>query len=135
MSKQQTTMGKYPLIGIIRVRGIINMNKDIKDTLEMLKLHKKNFCVVYEGTPSTMGMIKKAKDYITWGEIDNETLDKLIEKRQERNPKNPEKTKRFFRLNSPKKGFGRKGIKTSFARRGALGYRGEKINDLIQRMI
>ncbi len=135
MPKQQKIDKKYPLISIVRVRGIINMNKDIKDTLGMLKLHKKNFCVVYEGTPSIIGMIKKAKDYITWGEINDETLQKLLEERQEKDPKNPEKTKKFFRLNSPKKGFGRKGIKTSFGRRGALGYRGEKINDLIQRMI
>lgn len=126
---------KWPLIGIVRIRGIININKDIRDTLDMLKLHKKNFCVVYEGTPSIMGMIKKVKDYVTWGEVDDETVKLLVEKRQEKNPNDPEKTKKFFRLNSPKKGFGRKGIKASFSQGGAQGNRGQKMNDLIKRMV
>jgi len=38
-----------------------------------------------------------------------------------------------FRLNPPKKGY--KSIKKSYKEGGALGYRGEKINNLIQRMI
>ena len=45
------------------------------------------------------------------------------------------KIKPFFRLNPPAKGFGRKGIKVSFKAKGALGYRADKINDLIKRMI
>ena len=45
------------------------------------------------------------------------------------------KIKKIFRLNSPKKGYGRKGIKVSFNNGGALDYRGDKINDLIKRMI
>jgi large subunit ribosomal protein L30 len=43
--------------------------------------------------------------------------------------------KAYFRLNPPKGGFERKGIKQPFATGGVLGYRGAKINDLIQRML
>jgi large subunit ribosomal protein L30 len=43
--------------------------------------------------------------------------------------------KLFFRLKPPIKGFERKGIKKPFSLGGALGYRKEKINDLIKRMI
>lgn len=43
--------------------------------------------------------------------------------------------KPFFRLNPPKKGFERGGIKKPYKLGGALGYRGEKINDLILRML
>lgn len=43
--------------------------------------------------------------------------------------------KKYFRLNPPKKGFERIGIKYPFSVGGALGYRGEKINDLVGRMI
>ena len=43
--------------------------------------------------------------------------------------------RKFFRLNSPRGGFERAGIKRSFAVGGALGYRGSGINDLIRRMI
>lgn len=49
--------------------------------------------------------------------------------------KDPKKIKNYFRLNSPRKGFERKGIKKPFSIGGALGYRGSKINDLIKRMI
>ena len=40
-----------------------------------------------------------------------------------------------FRLNPPRGGFERKGIKVSFNSGGALGYRGEKINSLIKKML
>ena len=43
--------------------------------------------------------------------------------------------KKVFRLKPPSKGFERKGIKMSFKEGGALGYRGEKINELLERMI
>lgn len=43
--------------------------------------------------------------------------------------------KLFFRLSPPRKGFERKGIKVPFSLGGVLGYRKEKINDLLQRMI
>ena len=43
--------------------------------------------------------------------------------------------KAFFRLAPPRKGFERKGIKVPFSLGGVLGYRKEKINDLLQRMI
>ena len=43
--------------------------------------------------------------------------------------------KKVFRLNPPRKGYGRKGIKVPYSNHGVLGYRGVKINDLIERMV
>ena len=43
--------------------------------------------------------------------------------------------KAYFRLMPPVKGFARQGIKKPFSMGGALGYRKDKINDLIKRMI
>ena len=43
--------------------------------------------------------------------------------------------KPFFRLNPPIKGFERKGTKKQFAMGGSLGYRKEKINELVLRML
>jgi large subunit ribosomal protein L30 len=43
--------------------------------------------------------------------------------------------KPVFRLNPPSKGYDRGGIKKPYTKGGALGYRGEKINELIERMI
>ena len=120
---------------VIRVRGPVRVNRDVNDTLDMLGLYRKNFCAFVD--KKNMGMIKKVKDYITYGEIDKETESMLVKKRGEKTINKEGKTvlKKFFRLNSPKKGFGRKGIKAAFSKSGALGYRGDKINDIIKRML
>jgi len=149
MDKKLDDDGK---IVIVRVRGLTGIKRDIDETLKKLRLYSKNFCVVVPKTASYFGMVKKVKDYVTWGDIDENTYKSLIEKRSEeykgrisdKNGKmkydnyievNGKKIKKFFRLNSPRKGYGRKGIKVSFKNSGALDYRGDKINDLIKRMI
>lgn len=43
--------------------------------------------------------------------------------------------KPFFRLSPPRHGFGTKGIKKPFSLGGTLGYRKDKINDLIKSML
>ena len=139
-------------LAVIRIKGSSGIRGDIEDTLNILRLYKKNFCVVITDKVDYRGMVQKIKDYVTWGEINDETLRGLIEKRgeeykdREEDKKgkikynkflthNGKKIKKFFRLNSPKNGYGRKGVKEVFSKGGALGYRGEKINDLIRRMI
>ena len=124
-------------IAVIRIRGDVRVNRDVKDTLRMLRLYRKNYCVVIENSPSITGMVKKAKDYVTWGEIDDKTLSLLREKRGEEiiGKDGKKELKDFFRLNSPKGGFERKGIKVTFHDGGVLGYRSSKINILIAKMI
>lgn len=134
-AESKKTAAKGRMIAVILVRGLIDISKNIKDTLYMLRLRRKNVCVIIEATQSNIGMINKVKDYVTWGEINDVTLKLLIEKRSERNPEDPKRTKPFFRLSPPRKGFGRKGVKMPFSHGGALGCRGEKINDLIKRML
>lgn len=140
-------------LGVILIRGLIKVRKPVKDTLKLLRLNHKNSCIVIEENPVNSGMIKKVKDYITWGEIDRETHQQLIEKRGEEYKGLAEdskgkikydnrffvyknkKYKKYFRLNPPRKGFERKGVKLPFRAGGALGYRGKKINELIKRML
>ncbi len=149
----------------IRIRGTVNIKPDIKKTLNLLNLTKANHCVVLNETPSIKGMLQVAKDYVTWGEIDKKTLTNLISSRGKLigdkaltndylktatsfnsidNLSDAIINKKFlykeipsikpiFRLNPPKKGF--EGIKRSFSNKGALGYRGKEINNLIERMI
>ncbi|MBU0470457.1 MAG: uL30 family ribosomal protein [Nanoarchaeota archaeon] len=140
--------GKF---AVVLVRGTVDMTHQLKDTLKSLNLSRKNQCVVLENNPLNKGMILKVKDYVTWGEIDEETFKKLVEGRgeellsREKDSKDRyaykslefkgKKYKKYFRLNPPQKGFGRKGIKMAFKVGGGLGYRGEKINDLIMRML
>jgi large subunit ribosomal protein L30 len=139
MEKKSKKKSEY--LAVVRVRGKINLDSNLKRTFEQLNLHNKNWCVVVKDTPTNKGMIKKVKDYITYGEISSEVFDELLKNRGEisNNEKsitfNKKKYKRYFRLSPPKKGYGRKGIKVSFQSGGALGYRKNKINDLLKRMI
>lgn len=143
------------MYAIIRIRGTLNIKPDTKKTLNLLRLNKPNHCVVVPENDIYKGMIKKAKDYITWGEINQKTLEKLIKNRGKISQKKkiPEKDvkqilkkisdgkiketgiKPVFQLSPPKKGFERKGVKKTFTQKGALGYRGDKINALLERMI
>lgn len=120
-------------LALILIRGTINVQAPIKDTLQMLRLRKKHVCVIIEDNPTTRGMIRKVKDLITWGEVDDATINALQEKRGEKDVEG--KLKPFFRLSPPKRGFERKGIKIPFKLGGALGERGNEINALIQRML
>jgi len=129
--KETPKTEKNQKIAIIRIRGEVGINKKIKDTLKMLRLYKKNWCVVLDKNPANLGMVKVVKDYATYGEINKELLDVLM-KKAEKNPKGKIKP---FRLNPPKGGFERKGIKVSFNNGGALGYRADKINALIKKML
>ncbi len=139
------------MIAVIRVRGGFKIRQEFKDTLKYLRLNKKHHCVILKETPVYLGMIKKVRDYVTWGEISEEMLKKLIEKRgrlpgnKRIDPKdvekyyhailNGEKTdlKPVFRLSPPKKGW-KGSIKKPYPE-GALGPRGDKINELLKRMI
>lgn len=68
-------------IAVIRIRGRVGIKKEAKDTMDMLRLYKRNTCVVIPNTPTYIGMLIKVKDYTTWGEIDEPTFKELMEKR------------------------------------------------------
>jgi large subunit ribosomal protein L30 len=62
----------------IRIRGSPGMNRKILDTIKMLRMHKVNHGVLIWGKESYIGMLKKCKDYIAYGEIDEKTLIRLL---------------------------------------------------------
>jgi large subunit ribosomal protein L30 len=62
----------------VRIRGAPGMRRKILDTLKMLKMHKLNHGVLIWGTASYEGMLIKCKDYISYGEIDEKTLIRLL---------------------------------------------------------
>ncbi len=132
-------MNKQVCYAVVKVRGNVDVRKEIVDTMTMLKLKRINTCVVLPKTPSIDGMIKKVKDYVTWGEISDKILERLVRLKssEEGTKKIIEKIKKgkikpVFRLSPPKKGY--KSTKIPFPR-GSLGYRGDKINDLVKRMM
>ena len=143
------------LYAVLRVRGTVSINKNIAYTLESLMLTKPNHCVIVPANEYMKGMLKKAKDYITWGEISDDVLKTLVAKRGRLSATKFAESKDIdlalknikagkvrdsgvrpvFRLSPPVKGFERGGIKKTFLQKGVLGYRGEEINNLLVKMI
>ena len=150
---------------VIRVRGTVNVRHDIKKTLQMLRLHRVNHCVIVEENETFKGMLQKVKDYITWGELDKDTLVELIKKRGRLIGDRPVDDE-YIKSSTPYKSVeefaeaildgkiryrdlpdikpvfrlspprkGYEGIKRAYSVGGALGYRGKDINDLIKRMM
>ncbi len=135
---------------VVQVRGTVKAKKELKEALRFLSLGRQNRCVVVPATPSYLGMLQKVKDYVTWGEIAEENFQDLVVKRgkvfqgREMDRKGKynyrfldfkgKKYLPYFSLNPPRKGFERGGIKVNYQAGGALGYRGDKINDLLKRM-
>jgi len=68
-------------IAVVCIRGIRKIKPKIKKTLELLRLNRPNHCVVLEGSKQNIGMLGVVKDYVTFGEIDEETLFRLLYKR------------------------------------------------------
>ena len=149
-------------IAVVLIRGTVNTHPDVRRTLELLRLKKKHACVVIEDNEISRGMLQKVKDYTTFGTIDEAFFAKMIEKRGELVGKkkvdskfdakkvakeyfagkiklNEFETKYslkpYFRLAPPVKGFERGGIKKPFTVGGVLGQRGDKISELIEKML
>ena len=152
-------------LAVVRVRGIAGVNRDIEYTMNLININRVNHCVVIPENPSTKGMMQVIKDYCTWGEIDKDTLAEMIAARgkftgdvavtdalMKENTeyesvdalaqavidgkcsiKDIDGLKPVFRLHPPVKGY--EGNKRPFISGGALGYRAEKINDLVKRML
>ena len=143
------------VLAAIRIRSAIEAPQSVKDTLYMLKLRQKFACCLYKHSPSILGMLEKAKAYIAYGEIDDDTLRELILKRGRKpgdkklNDQEAEEVfkkikegkfdeaykiiKPFFRLSPPKGGF-KKTIKLMWPQ-GVLGNVGDEINKMIKRML
>ncbi len=79
MSKETTEAS--PLVAVIRLRSSIGLRQEAKETLLMMNLSRVNHAVVLDKRPTYLGMFQKAKDAITWGEIDAPALTRLLRKR------------------------------------------------------
>ena len=104
------------MYAVIRIRGIIGKNRKNEDTLKIIGLRKPHSMTILPEDKKSL--MKKVSGYVAWGEISEDLLKKYSDKK-------------VFHLNSPRKGF--KAIKMVYPK-GDLGYRGDKINELIERM-
>ena len=115
------------MIAALLVRGPINIDVRIKRTLYLLRLRKKHALVILQDNPQVRGMLQIVKDYVTYGEITVETKEAL--------DKSKFKKENHYGMPPPRKGFERKGIKKPYSSGGVLGNRGDKMNELIGRML
>jgi large subunit ribosomal protein L30 len=117
------------MIVVIRIRGQVGLNKDVKETLYRLRLRKKYSCIVLEKpTEVQLGMIKKLRNFVSYGEIPQETYKKLVETRGKKNKEG--KLKPFFRLHPPRGGANTK----LHYPKGILG-ENKEINKLLEKML
>ena len=120
-----TGKNERKMMAVIRIAGEVGLRSEINETLKRLNLKTKYSCVVFENPSGEQtGMVKKVRDFVAFGEIDNDTYKELTEKRGGEG-------KTFFRLHPPRKGIR---SKVHFPK-GVLGNHGEKINELIRRML
>ena len=77
-------MSEDPLYAVVRIRSFIGAPYDTKHTMRLLRLHRTHHATIIRGTQSVQGMLRKAKDYLTWGEIDADIIHHLLTKRGER---------------------------------------------------
>jgi large subunit ribosomal protein L30 len=152
-------------IAAVRIRGTVSASMHARETLQMLRLTRNNYGVLIDDRPSFLGMVKAVQDYVTYGEVSRETVNALTKEKARlagNKELTDEYAKRvgygsleeladaihrcqveywklpniqpFFRLHPPTKGFKGK-IKRSYGSGGELGYRGDKINELLKRML
>ncbi len=136
------------LIAIIRIAGMVKKKPIIRETLDRLRLRRKYSCVLVKPNKDNLGMIKKVKFYVSYGNIEKNILIKLLKQRGKKIDKTKfdaeniadELLKRkslkelgfkpFFRLHPP-----RGGIKSKLQYpKGVLGHN-KDINKLIERML
>jgi len=119
------------MIAVIRIKGRVGLSRDINETLDRLRVRRKYTCVVLKGSPEELGMIEKLRDFVAYGEINADMYKELVKQRGKKGKDG--KLKPFFRLHPPRGGIESK--KHFGVGKGVLGNHGNKINDLILRML
>lgn len=115
------------MIAAVRVRGDVDVHVQVSRTMQDLKLTKKNRLVVLEDTESIRGMLNKAKDYVAFGELGEDMIETLEDRKgSELEPGDT------FDLAPPTGGFAN--TKKQFGQGGTLGDHGE-IDHLVGRMV
>ncbi len=142
------------IIAIIRIKGCVKLRENFENTLDRLRLKRKYACVLINSSDrNLMGMLKKIRNYVAYGEINDETLAHLIKERGKSIDGNKKEVninaeevakglmsgkklsdfglKNFFRLHPPRGGIN---SKLQYPK-GVLGNHRENINKLVERMM
>ena len=151
-------------LAVIRVLGINNTRGTINATCKLMNIARIHNLSFVDDRKSYKGMLQKAKDTITWGEVTADSVEKVLSKwgklpgdKQLTDAYMKEKTK-FGSIKDFSKAFvdmkadlsdvpelkpffrlhpprkGYEATKLHYTVGGSLGYRGDNINQLIKRM-
>jgi len=71
------------MYAVVQLRGDVNMQAAVEDTLGMLNIHDVNHCALVPETDSYRGMLTKVNDYVAFGEPSLEVLETAIRRRAE----------------------------------------------------
>lgn len=134
------------MICIIRISGEVKIREEVRETFRRLGLTRKYSCIVLDKpTQVELGMLKMVKDFIAFGEINKEMFDRLVEKRGHKpkkvkgaNTKFKKEQRQVFRLHPARGGMNTKqhySLEKGNIKRGVLGNHGNKINELLERML
>ncbi len=158
------TVERSKRFAVIRIRGVNNTRSTINATCKLMNIARIHNLSFVDDRKSYKGMLQKAKDTITWGEVTSESVEKVLSKWGKLPGDKPltddymkEKTK-YATIKDFSEAFvdlkadlgdipelkpffrlhpprkGYEATKIHYTVGGSLGYRGDNINQLIKRM-
>ena len=71
------------MIAIVRIRGSVNVQKEIRRILAQLGLNRPNHVVLVERNDTYTGMLQKVRHLVAYGEPSVGTIERLLRKRGE----------------------------------------------------
>lgn len=80
----------------VRIRGTVGDNPRTELALKSLGMESKFNARLVPGNPDMTGMLRRAKDIITWGELEHETLEMILSKRAEKSGPGPHRLDEEF---------------------------------------
>lgn len=135
---------------VIRIAGQVDLTRTEKEALYRLRMRRKYAATILPASEPNIKLLQQLRNLISYGEINDETLLQLVEKRGQLKDKKKkldaakvmEKVKKesftdldikpFFRLHPPRGGIDAK--KHAGVDKGVLGYN-KKLNELVRRML
>ena len=135
---------------VIRISGMVNVPKKVQETLFRIGLRRKYAAIVMTANVENKKLINKIRNYVAYGNVKEDVLEKIILIRGQSKEKKKIDAKKvvkelgkkglvkqglkpFFRLHPPRGGIESK--KHFGVSKGVLGDNKEKINDLVLRML
>jgi large subunit ribosomal protein L30 len=72
-----------PFLLVIRLRGTVAVPARMQDALRILRLERRYSATLVKSSPSVTGMLRRVKDYVTWGGVGAKEIAELLKERGE----------------------------------------------------